>query len=103
MRLIQPYGSVVGVIRATSTAPGSVGAPTSRPVIHLNRRGFSTILEEYVTVGRATRKYGCCIGSDSLVEISAMVLGGAVPEDDSPGAVGNYVVLTAEPRSAQGR
>lgn len=96
MRLILPCGSVEGVIRATSTTPASVGAPTSRPVIHVSRRSFSTILEEDVTVGHATRQYGCHIGSDSL-------LGGAAPEEGSPGAVGDSVVLAAGHRSAQGR
>lgn len=102
MRVILPYGGVAGVIRATSTASGSVGAPTSRLVIYVIRRGFSIPPEEHVAVGHATRRSGCSIGSDSLVEINAMVLGAAVPEGGSPGAGGNYVVLTAEQRSAQG-
>ncbi len=45
-------------------------------VIHVNRRGQPTILEDFVTVGHAARLHGCRIASHCLVGIGAIVLDG---------------------------
>lgn len=46
-------------------------------VIHVNRRGQPTVLEEFVTVGHGARLHGCHIASHCLVGIGAIVLDGA--------------------------
>ena len=47
-------------------------------VIHVNRRGPPTIVEESVTVGHGVRLHGCHIKSHCLIGIGAVVLDGAV-------------------------
>lgn len=46
-------------------------------VIHVNRRGRPTILEEFVTVGHGARLHGCHIAAHCLIGIGAIVLDGA--------------------------
>src|SRR5712692_4477890 len=60
-------------------------------VIHVNRRGTPTILEDYVTVGHAARLHGCHIKSNCLVGIGAVVLDGAVLEEECVVAAGAVV------------
>lgn len=60
-------------------------------VIHVNRKGWPTILEEYVTVGHAARLHGCHIKSNCLVGIGAVVLDGAVLEEECVVAAGAVV------------
>lgn len=60
-------------------------------VIHVNRRGPSTIVEEYVTVGHGVRLHGCHIKSHSLIGIGAVVLDGAVLEEECLVAAGAVV------------
>src|SRR3990172_5068799 len=45
-------------------------------VIHVNRKGFATIIGDHVTVGHAARLHGCMIGSNSLVGVGGIVLDG---------------------------
>jgi carbonic anhydrase/acetyltransferase-like protein (isoleucine patch superfamily) len=61
-------------------------------VIHVNRRGAPTVLEEYVTVGHAARLHGCHIKSHCLVGIGAIVLDGVVLEEECLVAAGSLVV-----------
>jgi carbonic anhydrase/acetyltransferase-like protein (isoleucine patch superfamily) len=60
-------------------------------VIHVNRTGNPTILEEYVTVGHAARLHGCHIKSHCLIGIGAVVLDGAVLEEECLVAAGAVV------------
>ena len=60
-------------------------------VIHVNRKGNPTILEEYVTVGHAARLHGCHIKSHCLIGIGAVVLDGAVLEEECLVAAGAVV------------
>ncbi len=60
-------------------------------VIHVNRKGTPTILEEYVTVGHAARLHGCHIKSHCLIGIGAVVLDGAVLEEECLVAAGAVV------------
>ena len=70
-------------------------------VIHVNRRGTPTILEEYVTVGHAARLHGCHIKSNCLIGIGAIVLDGVVLEDECLVAAGALVVPgTKAPRGS---
>ncbi|OGL21020.1 MAG: gamma carbonic anhydrase family protein, partial [Candidatus Rokubacteria bacterium RIFCSPLOWO2_12_FULL_71_19] len=57
-------------------------------VIHVNRRGPPTIVEEYVTVGHGVRLHGCHIKSHCLIGIGAVVLDGAVLEEECLVAAG---------------
>ena len=45
-------------------------------IVHVNRRGQPTILEDFVTVGHAARLHGCHIASHCLIGIGAIVLDG---------------------------
>lgn len=60
-------------------------------VVHVNRRGFPTILEEFVTVGHGARLHGCHIRSHCLIGIGAVVLDGAVLEEECLVAAGALV------------
>jgi carbonic anhydrase/acetyltransferase-like protein (isoleucine patch superfamily) len=60
-------------------------------VLHVNRNGTPTILEDYVTVGHAARLHGCHIKSNCLVGIGAVVLDGAVLEEECVVAAGAVV------------
>ncbi len=60
-------------------------------VIHVNRRGTPTIIEEYVTVGHGARLHGCHIKSHCLIGIAAVVLDGAVLEEECLVAAGAVV------------
>ena len=60
-------------------------------VVHVNRNGTPTILEDYVTVGHAARLHGCHIKSNCLVGIGAVVLDGAVLEEECVVAAGAVV------------
>ncbi len=60
-------------------------------VIHVNRNGTPTIVEEYVTVGHAARLHGCHIKSNCLIGIGAIVLDGAVLEEECVVAAGAMV------------
>jgi len=60
-------------------------------VLHVNRNGTPTILEDYVTVGHAARLHGCHIKSNCLVGIGAVVLDGAVLDEECVVAAGAVV------------
>ena len=60
-------------------------------VLHVNRNGTPTILEDYVTVGHAARLHGCHIKSNCLIGIGAVVLDGAVLEEECVVAAGAVV------------
>ena len=60
-------------------------------VIHVNRKGNPTVLEEYVTVGHAARLHGCHIKSHCLIGIGAVVLDGVVLEEECLVAAGAVV------------
>ena len=60
-------------------------------VIHVNRDGFPTILEEFVTVGHGARLHGCHIKANCLIGIGAVVLDGAVLEEECLVAAGSLV------------
>jgi carbonic anhydrase/acetyltransferase-like protein (isoleucine patch superfamily) len=60
-------------------------------VIHVNRNGTPTVVEEYVTVGHAARLHGCHIKSNCLIGIGAIVLDGAVLEEECVVAAGAVV------------
>ncbi|MBI4607530.1 MAG: gamma carbonic anhydrase family protein [Candidatus Rokubacteria bacterium] len=60
-------------------------------VIHVNRRGSPTILEELVTVGHGARLHGCHVRSHCLIGIGAIVLDGAVLEEECLVAAGSLV------------
>ncbi|HEY3067646.1 MAG TPA: gamma carbonic anhydrase family protein [Methylomirabilota bacterium] len=45
-------------------------------IVHVNRRGPPTILENFITVGHAARLHGCHIASHCLIGIGAIVLDG---------------------------
>jgi len=57
-------------------------------IVHVNRKGTPTILEDYVTVGHAARLHGCHIKSSCLIGIGAIVLDGAVLEEECLVAAG---------------
>ena len=60
-------------------------------VIHVNRNGTPTIVEDYVTVGHAARLHGCHVKSNCLVGIGAIILDGAVLEEECIVAAGAVV------------
>jgi carbonic anhydrase/acetyltransferase-like protein (isoleucine patch superfamily) len=60
-------------------------------VIHVNRRGRPTILEEFVTVGHGVRLHGCHIASHCLIGIGAIVLDGAELGEECLVAAGSVV------------
>ena len=60
-------------------------------IVHVNRGGTPSILEEFVTVGHAARLHGCHIKSHCLIGIGAIVLDGAVLEEECLVAVGAVV------------
>jgi len=75
--------NVIRIGRGTNIQDGSV--------IHVNRGGFSTVLEEFVTVGHGARLHGCHIKSNCLIGIGAIVLDGAVLEEECLVAAGSLV------------
>jgi len=75
--------NVIRIGRGTNIQDGSV--------IHVNRSGFSTVLEEFVTVGHGARLHGCHIKSNCLIGIGAIVLDGAVLEEECLVAAGSLV------------
>jgi len=60
-------------------------------IVHVNRGGTPTILEDYVTIGHAARLHGCHIRSNCLVGIGAVVLDGSVLEEECIVAAGAVV------------
>ena len=60
-------------------------------IVHVNRRGTPTMLEEFVTVGHAARLHGCHIKSHCLIGIGAIILDGAVLEEECLVAAGAVV------------
>jgi len=60
-------------------------------IVHVNRRGTPTIVEDFVTVGHAARLHGCHIKSHCLIGIGAIVLDGAVLEEECLVAAGAVV------------
>lgn len=60
-------------------------------VVHVNRNGTPTTLEDYVTVRHAARLHGCHIKSSCLIGIGAVVLDGAVIEEECVVAAGAVV------------
>ena len=60
-------------------------------IVHVNRRGTPSIIEDYVTVGHAARLHGCHIQSNCLIGIGAVVLDGAVLEEECLVAAGAVV------------
>jgi gamma-carbonic anhydrase len=70
-------------------------------VVHVNRRGHPTILEDHVTIGHAARLHGCHIKSSCLIGIGAIVLDGAVLEEECLVASGAVVAPgTRAPRGS---
>ena len=83
----------VRIGRGTNIQDGSV--------IHVNRRGSPAILEEFVTVGHGARLHGCHVKSNCLVGIGAIVLDGAVLEEECVVAAGSLVAPgTKAPRGS---
>jgi carbonic anhydrase/acetyltransferase-like protein (isoleucine patch superfamily) len=60
-------------------------------IVHVNRHGTPSVIEEYVTVGHAARLHGCHIKSNCLIGIGAIVLDGAVLEEECLVAAGAVV------------
>jgi carbonic anhydrase/acetyltransferase-like protein (isoleucine patch superfamily) len=60
-------------------------------IVHVNRRGTPSIIEDYVTVGHAVRLHGCHIKSNCLIGIGAVVLDGAELEEECLVAAGAVV------------
>jgi carbonic anhydrase/acetyltransferase-like protein (isoleucine patch superfamily) len=70
-------------------------------VIHVNRRGSPTLVEEFVTVGHGARLHGCHIRSHCLIGIGAIVLDGALLEEECLVAAGSLVAPgTKAPRGS---
>jgi carbonic anhydrase/acetyltransferase-like protein (isoleucine patch superfamily) len=70
-------------------------------VIHVNRLGPPTLVEEYVTVGHGARLHGCHVKSHCLVGIGAVVLDGVVLEEECLLAAGALVTPgTRAPRGS---
>ena len=70
-------------------------------IVHVNRGGTPSILEEFVTVGHAARLHGCHIKSHCLIGIGAIILGGADIGEGCIVAAGSVVKENAQvpPRS----
>lgn len=75
--------NVIRIGRGTNIQDGTV--------IHVNSRGFPAVLEEFVTVGHGARLHGCHIKSNCLIGIGAVVLDGAVLEEECLVAAGSLV------------
>ncbi|MBI4638879.1 MAG: gamma carbonic anhydrase family protein [Candidatus Rokubacteria bacterium] len=60
-------------------------------VMHVNRHGHPTLLEDFVTVGHGVRLHGCRIASNCLVGIGAIVLDGAELGEECLIAAGSLV------------
>jgi carbonic anhydrase/acetyltransferase-like protein (isoleucine patch superfamily) len=70
-------------------------------VMHVNRRGTPTILEDFVTVGHGARVHGCHVRSHCLIGIGAVVLDGAVLDEECLVAAGAVVAPgTRAPRGS---
>lgn len=85
--------NLVRVGRGTNVQDGTI--------IHVNRRGTPTILEDFVTVGHAARLHGCHIASHCLIGIGAIVLDGAELGEECLVAAGTLVPpgMKVPPRS----
>ena len=70
-------------------------------IVHVNRRGTPTIVEDFVTVGHAARLHGCHIASHCLIGIAAIVLDGAELGEECLVAAGTLVPpgMKVPPRS----
>ncbi len=75
--------NVIRIGRGTNIQDGTV--------IHVNRRSFPTILEEFVTVGHGARLHGCHVKSNCLIGIGAIVLDGVLLEEECLVAAGSLV------------
>ncbi len=75
--------NVIRVGRGTNIQDGTV--------IHVNRRGPPTVLEEHVTVGHGARLHGCHIASHCLIGIGAIVLDGVELGEECLVAAGSLV------------
>lgn len=75
--------NVIRIGRGTNIQDGTV--------IHVNRRSFPTILDEFVTVGHGARLHGCHVKSNCLIGIGAIVLDGVVLEEECLVAAGSLV------------
>ncbi len=70
-------------------------------VVHANSRGAPVLLEEFVTVGHGARLHGCHVKSHCLIGIGAIVLDGAVLEEECLVAAGSLVApATKAPRGS---
>ncbi|OLC39628.1 MAG: gamma carbonic anhydrase family protein [Candidatus Rokubacteria bacterium 13_1_40CM_4_69_5] len=85
--------NVIRIGRGTNIQDGTV--------IHVNRRGQPTIVEDFVTVGHAARLHGCRIGSHCLIGIGSIVLDGVELGEECLVAAGTLVPpgLKVPPRS----
>jgi len=70
-------------------------------IVHVNRGGTPTILEDFVTVGHAARLHGCHIASHCLIGIGSIVLDGVELGEYCLVAAGSLVTpaTKAPPRS----
>jgi carbonic anhydrase/acetyltransferase-like protein (isoleucine patch superfamily) len=70
-------------------------------IVHVNRGGTPTILEDFVTVGHAARLHGCNIASHCLIGIGSIVLDGVELGEYCLVAAGSLVTpgTKAPPRS----
>jgi carbonic anhydrase/acetyltransferase-like protein (isoleucine patch superfamily) len=75
--------NVIRIGRGTNIQDGTV--------IHVNRRSFPTILDEFVTVGHGARLHGCHVKSNCLIGIGAIVLDGVLLEEECLVAAGSLV------------
>jgi len=85
--------NVIRIGRGTNIQDGTV--------IHVNRRGQPTIVEDFVTVGHAARLHGCRIASHCLIGIGSIVLDGVELGEECLVAAGTLVPpgLKVPPRS----
>ncbi len=75
--------NVIRVGRGTNIQDGTV--------IHVNRRGPPTVLEDHVTVGHGARLHGCHVASHCLIGIGAIVLDGVELGEECLVAAGSLV------------
>jgi carbonic anhydrase/acetyltransferase-like protein (isoleucine patch superfamily) len=70
-------------------------------IVHVNRGGTPTIVEDFVTVGHAARLHGCHIASHCLIGIGSIVLDGVDLGEYCLVAAGSLVTpgTKAPPRS----
>lgn len=75
--------NVIRVGRGTNIQDGTV--------IHVNRGGPPTVLEDHVTVGHGARLHGCHVASHCLIGIGAIVLDGVELGEECLVAAGSLV------------